>query len=415
MKIAIIGSGISGLVCGYLLSREHEVQVFEANHYIGGHTATIDVNLNGKTWAIDTGFIVFNDRTYPYFQRFLDELAVPYQPTEMSFSVTHAQTGLMYNGNSLNSLFAQRSNLWSPRFYGLLAEIIRFNQHCKTLAAQGISTELTVGEFLKQYRFGDFFAKHYILPMGAAIWSASLGEIENFPLKFFIQFFHNHGLLNIQDRPQWYTITGGSKQYIPYFTRHFATQIHLNTPVKAIQRTEHGVQVTTEHGMQAFDEVILACHSDQALQLLSDPSTQEKSILSAIPYRENEVVLHHDQRLLPSIPKARASWNYHLSNSAMQPATVTYSMNILQVLPADTPQFCVTLNHTAAIDPSKILGEYRYSHPVFSQSMVEAQARRAEICGQRHTHFCGAYWYNGFHEDGVKSAVEVCQRLGVHV
>jgi len=415
MKIAIVGSGISGLVCGYLLSREHEVQVFEANHYIGGHTATIDVNVNGKAWAIDTGFIVFNDRTYPHFQRFLDELGVPYQPTEMSFSVTHAQSGLVYKGNSLDSLFAQRSNLWNPRFYGLLAQIMRFNQRCKALAVQGIPSDLTLGEFLQQNRFSEFFAQNYILPMGAAIWSASLGEIKGFPLKFFIQFFHNHGLLNIQDRPQWYTIMGGSKQYIPYFTRQFAQQIHLNTPVKTIKRNEHGVQVSTEHGTQDFDEVILACHSDQALQLLNDASAQEKTILSAIPYRENEVVLHHDERLLPAIPKARASWNYHLSQSTTQPATVTYSMNILQNLPADAPQFCVTLNNTAAIDPSKILGEYRYSHPVFSQSMVEAQSRRAEICGQNHTHFCGAYWYNGFHEDGVKSAVEVCQRLGVQV
>ncbi|WP_020394894.1 NAD(P)/FAD-dependent oxidoreductase [Thiolinea disciformis] len=415
MRIAIIGSGISGLTCGYLLSREHEVQLFEANHYIGGHTATIDVNVQGKSWAIDTGFIVFNDRTYPYFQSFLHELGVAYQPTEMSFSVTNAQTGLVYNGNSLNSLFAQRSNLWNPRFYGLLQQIVRFNQRCKTLAAQGVSAELTLGEFLKQEGFSKFFAKHYILPMGAAIWSASIGEIEAFPLKFFIQFFHNHGLLNIQDRPQWYTITGGSKRYIPYFTRQFAGNIHLNTPIKAIQRTAQGVQVSTEQATQRFDEVILACHSDQALALLSDASEAERSILGAIPYRKNEVILHHDERLLPSIPLARASWNYHLSESVTQPATVTYSMNILQRLPQDAPPFCVTLNNTPAIEPSKILGEYRYSHPVFSQSMVQAQARRSEICGKQHTHFCGAYWYNGFHEDGVKSAVDVCRRLGVQL
>lgn len=413
MKIAIIGSGISGLVCGYLLSPHHEIQLFEANHYIGGHTATIDVNLQGQTWSVDTGFIVFNDRTYPHFQRFLDQLGVPYQPTEMSFSVTNAQTGLVYNGNSLTSLFAQRSNLWSPRFYGLLSEILRFNRRCKALYAQGVPSDLSLGAFLKQERFSEFFAQHYILPMGAAIWSATLGEIEDFPLQFFIQFFHNHGLLNIQDRPQWYTIKGGSKQYIPYFTREFAQQIQLNTPVKAIQRTQQGILVSTEHGTESFDEVILACHSDQALQLLSDVSPQENSILSAIPYRENEVVLHHDERLLPALPKARASWNYHLSASRTQPATVTYSMNILQRLDPAAPQFCVSLNNSAAIDPNKILGEYRYSHPVFSQTMVAAQARRAEICGQRHTHFCGAYWYNGFHEDGVRSALDVCQRLGV--
>ena len=415
MKIAIVGSGISGLVCGHWLSRKHAVQVFEANHYIGGHTATIDVSLNGKSWAIDTGFIVFNDRTYPYFQRLLDELGVPYQPTEMSFSVTNTQTGLVYNGHSLPSLFAQRSNLWNPRFYGLLAEIMRFNRRCKRLALDGVPAEWTLGQFLRQHGFSEFFARHYVLPMGAAIWSASLGEIANFPLQFFIQFFHHHGLLNIRDRPQWYTITGGSKQYIPYFTRPLAANIHLNTPVKAIRRTEQGIELSTEHGTQHFDEVILACHSDQALQLLSDASRQEVSILGAIPYRENQVILHHDERLLPSLPKARASWNYHLSNSMTQPTSVTYSMNILQCLPDSAPPFCVTLNPSQTIDPRKILGEYRYSHPVFSQAMVKAQTRRAEICGQRHTHFCGAYWYNGFHEDGVKAAVDVCQRLGVTV
>lgn len=413
MRIAIVGSGISGLVCGHLLSRKHAVQVFEANHYIGGHTATIDVSLNGKIWAVDTGFIVFNDRTYPYFQRLLDELGVPYQPTEMSFSVTNAQTGLVYNGHSLPSLFAQRSNLWSPRFYGLLAEIMRFNRRCKYLALHGVPVESTLGQFLRQQGFSEFFARHYILPMGAAIWSASLGEIADFPLKFFIQFFHHHGLLNIRDRPQWYTITGGSKQYIPYFTRPFVANIHLNTPVKAIRRTEQGIQLSTEQATQHFDEVILACHSDQALKLLGDASRQEISILGAIPYRENQVILHHDERLLPSLPKARASWNYHLNNSVTRPASVTYSMNILQCLPASAPPFCVSLNPSQTIDPRKILGEYRYSHPVFSQTMVKAQARRAEICGQRHTHFCGAYWHNGFHEDGVQAAVEVCQRLGV--
>ncbi|MBK8455379.1 MAG: FAD-dependent oxidoreductase [Thiofilum sp.] len=412
MKIAIIGSGISGLVCAHLLAPQHKVTLFEANDYLGGHTATKTVSLQGQEWNIDTGFIVFNDRTYPNFQKLLHRLGVPYQPTEMSFSVSNEATGLVYNGHSFSTLFAQTRNWFNPRFYSLLSEILAFNKRCKQYAAQGIP-DLTLGEFLKQQSFSRYFAENYILPMGAAIWSASLGEIEAFPLRFFIQFFNNHGLLNVNDRPQWYTITGGSQAYIPYLLKDRAVTIRLSTPVQSIQRTEQGVQISSQQGMETFDEVILACHSDQALSLLSDANSLEREVLGAIPYRLNEVVLHHDERLLPAIKKASASWNYHLSGAKDKPASVTYSMNILQCLPKHAPEFCVTLNNTSRIDPTKILGQYAYSHPVYSQSMVAAQARRTQICGQQHTHFCGAYWYNGFHEDGVRSALDVCQRLGV--
>lgn len=413
MKIAIIGSGISGLVCAHLLSPHHEVTLFEANDYLGGHTATKTVELAGKQWAIDTGFIVFNDRTYPNFQKLLHQLGVPYQPTEMSFSVSNPVNGLVYNGHSLSTLFAQTKNWFNPRFYRLLAEIVRFNKRCKSYAQAEIP-HITLGAFLASERFSRYFADNYILPMGAAIWSASLGEIEEFPLRFFIQFFNHHGLLNISDRPQWYTITGGSKAYIPYLIKHRPLNIQLNTPIQSVSREEKGVNILLPNQtVQQFDEVIFACHSDQALALLHDATEREQAVLSAIPYRINEVVLHYDARLLPKLHKARASWNYQVNTDRTKPASVTYSMNILQCLPDTAPEFCVTLNNTQAIDPTKILGQFHYSHPVYSQAMVAAQQRRTEICGQHHTHFCGAYWYNGFHEDGVRSALDVCQRFGV--
>ena len=414
-KIAIIGSGISGLICGYNLSRNHDITMFEANDYIGGHTATIDIEADGKPWSIDTGFIVFNDHTYPHFQGLMDALGVDYQPTEMSFSVTNEATGLVYNGNTLSSLFAQRSNLLKPRFWRLLMEIVRFNKRCKALNSGGeIDPSLTVKDFLEAEKLSPYFAENYILPMGAAIWSASLGEIEAFPLKFFIQFFENHGLLNVVNRPQWFSIKGGSREYIPKLTRGFSDNIHLSTPVKSVARVDQGVQITLENGrVQQFDEVVFACHSDQALALLQSPTEAEQRVLSSIPYRENEVILHRDEALLPEIPEAVASWNYHLSGNRDQPASVTYSMNILQCLPEDAPKFCVTLNNTQKIDPGKVIGTYRYSHPVFSLDMVEAQSQRSTICGVDGIHYCGAYWYNGFHEDGVRSALDVCKRFEV--
>lgn len=389
--------------------------MFEANDYIGGHTATIDVEVADKPWKIDTGFIVFNDRTYPHFQGLMDEVGVEYQPTEMSFSVTNESTGLVYNGNSVATLFAQKRNLLNPKFWGLIRSILRFNKRCKALNKAGnIDPNRSVGEFLKEEQFNQYFAENYILPMGAAIWSASLGEIESFPLRFFIQFFDNHGLLNVADRPQWFSIKGGSNQYVPKLTRGFKDNIHLSMPVTNVSRDDSGIHLSFASGeTQSFDEVIFACHSDQALAMLDQPTAAQRDILSSIPYRENEVILHTDERLLPAIPQAVASWNYHLSGAREQPASVTYSMNILQCLEKDAPTFCVTLNKTQQIDPQKILRTFSYSHPVFSRDMVSAQQRREEICGIDGLHFCGAYWYSGFHEDGVRSALDVCKRFEV--
>lgn len=411
-RIAIIGSGISGLLCAHRLSHQHDVEIFEANDYAGGHTATVDVELAGKSYAIDTGFIVFNDRTYPRFQALLKELDVDYQETEMSFSVHNPAQGLIYNGNSINSLFCQRRNIFSPRFLLFVREILRFNTDCKRRYAEDdYLNGDSLGNYLRSKNYSRFFAENYLLPMGAAIWSSSLQDIEEMPLKFFVQFFYNHGLLDVNNRPQWFTIKGGSRTYVDALLKRCNAKLHLSTPIQQVKRTAHGVTVQTASSEQHFDEVIMACHSDQALALIEQPTVMEQQVLSAIHYRDNEVVLHSDPNLLPPIAAARASWNYHCCPEQQAPAAVTYSMNILQRLAADAPLFNVTLNNSTAIDPEHVLRSFNYSHPVFSTDMVNAQEKRASICGVDHIHFCGAYWYNGFHEDGVRSAEDVCERI----
>ena len=416
--IAIIGSGISGLTSAYLLAKKHRVSVFEKNAQIGGHTATVDVNVAGRDYAIDTGFIVFNDKTYPNFLALLDEIGVSKQATEMSFSVHNSLTGMEYNGHNLNTLFAQRRNLLNPKFWWLIKEILRFNKLCKqALPVLRLEPyphndeEATLGEFLSAHGFSRFFADHYILPMAAAIWSSSLVQMEAVPFRFFVQFFNNHGLLNIADRPQWYVIPKGSRNYLPSLTASFAEHIQVNADISHITRENGKVQLHfNTKAMQEFDDVVLACHSDQALALLADADTREQQILGAMPYSANSVVLHTDTQLLPSQQRAWASWNYQLTTQRDRPACVTYNMNILQGIDSE-PTFCVTLNQREAINPSKILHEFTYHHPLFSMASLAAQRQRGLICGQRHTHFAGAYWHNGFHEDGVRSAVEVALRF----
>ncbi|MUH72467.1 NAD(P)/FAD-dependent oxidoreductase [Psychrosphaera haliotis] len=412
-KVAIIGSGISGLTSAYLLNKHHNVQVFEINDYIGGHTATIDFELDEKPYSIDTGFIVFNDKTYPNFLKLLSQIGIQKQPTEMSFSVTNPATGLEYNGNNLNTLFAQRRNIANPRFWSLISQILKFNKLCKALYdSNSIPVKLSLGEFLDDNGFNDYFCQNYILPMAAAIWSSSLNQVKQFELSFFIRFFYNHGLLNIQDRPQWYVIPGGSKSYIKPLINDFEDKIHLNANIQAVTRNSDGVELTFENNRtEQFDDVIFACHSDQALKLLSDPTENEKAILSAMPYVNNEVVLHTDKAMLPKRELAWASWNYLLSGDEDALASVTYNMNILQGLDVE-PTFCVTLNKTDAINPEKIIRKFNYTHPVFSTESQKAQLQRDTICGKHNTHFAGAYWYNGFHEDGVRSGVDVAKRFG---
>lgn len=412
MKIAIIGSGIAGLTCAYLLARRHDITVFEADARVGGHTHTVPVTVDGREYAVDTGFIVFNDWTYPNFIRLLGQLGVAFKPTEMSFSVNDPDKGLEYNGNNLNSLFAQRSNLLSPGFWGMLRDILRFNKEARRdLAEQRITADTTLDDYLKAGAYGERFILHYIVPMGAAIWSMPMAEMLNFPLQFFVRFFENHGLLSVSNRPQWQVIEGGSSAYIAPLTASFKERIRLNCPVGRIDRDAHGVVIHSPAGIERFDKVVLACHSDQALRLLGNPDDKEREILGALPYADNEVVLHTDTRLLPTRKRAWASWNYRLGGAGHTRAAVTYDMNILQGLQSDTT-FCVSLNQSAGITPSKVLARFTYAHPQFSLAAVAAQQRWAEIDGAQHTHYCGAYWANGFHEDGVVSALRVAAAFG---
>lgn len=412
-KIAIIGSGISGLLSGYLLSRRNDVTVFEAESSIGGHTATKVVSTPEGEVAVDTGFIVFNDRTYPNFLKLLARLDVAYQATDMGFSVACQRTGFEYSGTSLNGVFAQRKKLFDKAHWRMLKEIVLFNSVCTQLYTDNsIPEDQTLGEYLNHHGYSEKFINFYILPMVSAIWSSSINIAATMPLVFFIRFFHNHGLLTVTQQPQWYTIKGGSHQYLKPLTESFKENIYTDCPVLSVKRNAGSVVIDTKlYGEQVFDEVIFACHSDQALKLLSDPTPHEHTTLSAISYQVNDVVLHSDVRLLPRLRRAWASWNYLLLNHGEDNATLTYNMNILQKLNSKTI-FCVSVNAAGNIDPDEIYGEYQYSHPVFTRESIAAQARWSDISGINHTHFCGAYWCNGFHEDGVVSAIRVAEMLG---
>lgn len=416
MRIAVIGGGIAGMMSWYLLRRQHEVTLFEANNYLGGHTATVDVNVEGKPYAIDTGFIVFNDWTYPLFNQFLQELNVPSQHTTMSFAVSAPAANLEYNGNNLSTLFAQKRNLLRPSFWRMLRDIVRFNKTAKQcLEENHQDLDLPIDDFLRKHQFGQELRNHYLLPMGAAIWSAGLTAMPEFPLRFFLQFCKNHGLLNITDRPQWSVIKGGSREYVrAMLAKCGQAGILLDRPIQKVERTADGVTITAADGsVSYYDQVVFACHSDQALALLADASADEQRVLGGIAYQPNDVVLHTDVRLLPKRRKAWAAWNYLLGTAAEKKATLSYNMNILQGLPAQAPTFVVTLNATEQIDPKKILRSYSYAHPVYNYSTLQSQQQRHLINGVNRSFYCGAYWYNGFHEDGVRSAVDVAEMLGV--
>jgi predicted NAD/FAD-binding protein len=404
MRIAVIGSGISGMVAAYRLASEHDVTVYESGAHIGGHTHTVDVEYQGRGYAVDTGFIVFNDWTYPNFVGLLEELEVPWQPSHMSFSVRCERSGLEYNGNSINSLFAQRRNLVRPSFLRMAADILRFNRRAPELLEPGAPT-MTLAEYLQRDGYSRYFVDHYIVPMGAAIWSSRPVDMLQFPARFFVEFFSNHGFLSVNDRPTWRVIRGGSREYVKRLTAPYAAKILLNTPVASVQRQPDRVMVRLKNGaVESFDQIFIACHSDQALRLLADPSLEERQILGAIPYQANEALLHTDESLMPRRPLAWAAWNYHLPIEPFGRVTVTYNMNILQSLECPA-QFLLTLNRGDAVDPRKVLGRYVYHHPVYTAAAVAAQARRHEINGARRTYYCGAYWSFGFHEDGVRSAL----------
>lgn len=410
MKIAVIGAGISGNVAAYHLAKEHDVTLFEANDYVGGHTHTHDIIWEGKHHAVDTGFIVFNEKTYPEFISLLDELGVQSSPTEMSFSVKNELTQLEYNGHSLNTLFAQRRNLVSPSFYKMIADILRFNRR----APESLLTEeadLSLGDYLRVGNYSRAFVDQYIIPMGAAIWSTDAQRLQKFPARFFIRFFLNHGLLNVSDRPRWFVINGGSRKYVEPLTRAFKEGIRLRSAVKSISRVSNGVEIKTQNQKtEIFDNVFVATHSDQALGMLAQPTKTEREVLGAIRYQENEAVLHTDETILPRRKLAWAAWNYHILPTEQNRVALTYNMNILQGLTAPV-QFCVTLNNTRNIDKRKIIKTISYDHPVFTAESMAAQLRQRDINGNDKIYYCGAYWRNGFHEDGVVSALSAVKHF----
>lgn len=411
MRTAVIGSGVSGLVCARLLSRDHDIVVFEADARIGGHCNTVSCDVDGSSFRIDTGFIVYNERTYPVFSQILDDLGVETVPTSMSFSVRCDRTGLEYNGTSLNGVFAQRFNLFRPSFLSMLWDICRFNREGPH-DSHSVPSDVTVGQYLDERGYSRQFSEQYLLPMGAAIWSCPCAEFARFPIRFILEFYVNHGLLSLKDRPVWRTVVGGSQEYVRRLAEPFVNQVRLSCPVLSVNRHEHGVTVRHRDGEESFDEIVFACHSDQALKLLNDADAVETELLSAFPYSSNTAVLHTDETVLPASRRAWASWNYRISTEESVRPAVTYNMNILQHIQSPRT-FCVTLNNDDAIHPDKILAQFRYSHPLFTTQRSAVQRRHDEVIRHRRTSFCGAYWRNGFHEDGVVSALAVCRRFGI--
>ena len=411
MRIAIIGAGISGMVAAYLLCREHEIVVYEANDYVGGHTHTIDVDVEGRRYPVDTGFIVFNERTYPNFIKLLRQLGVSWQPSKMSFSVRCGKTGLEYSPTSPNALFAQRRNLFRPAFVRMILEIFRFRKTSEDLI-KSRDDEMTLGAYLQTKRYSKWFRQYFIIPMGSAIWSADPTLFHDFPARYFATFFHNHGFLQIRNQPQWLVIQGGSKQYVEKLIDPFRDRIHLQCPVQSISRRKTHVEVRLHDGdIDHFDQCIIAAHSNQALSMIADPTDTERAVLSAIPYQENLTVLHTDSSMMPRHRSCWAGWNSFIPKESRHAVTLTYNMNILQSLQAPL-DFCVTLNQEYTIDPGKIIQETTYHHPVYTSLGRSAQKRFREISGKNRIHFCGAYWGYGFHEDGVKSALAVCESFG---
>jgi len=409
MKIAIIGTGIAGNVAAYKLHQNHDVTVFEAGAYVGGHTNTVDVYDAGTSHAVDTGFIVFNDRTYPNFISLLDEIGQESQPSVMSFSVQQQDTGLEYAGSSLNALFAQRRNLFRPAFYRMLRDILRFNKEALPDVEQLGHTD-TIGAYFAEKNYGKEFIDHYLVPMAAAIWSAEPVAVLDMPVSFLVRFFANHGLLQTSGRPTWRVIKGGSREYVNKLVAGHRDRIRLNSPVQSIRRTGNRIELrSASGGNESFDYVFVACHSDQALGMLADPTVAEQEVLGAIRYQKNEAILHTDAALMPARRLAWAAWNYHIPRDQESHVAVTYNMNILQGL-RTSKDYLVTLNNDQDIDPDKIIQRIQYEHPMFSREAVLAQGRQAEINCDR-TFFCGAYWRNGFHEDGVVSALNALQHF----
>ena len=412
MRVAIVGSGVSGLTCAHVLRQQHDVTVFESERRPGGHAHTREILYEGRPLRVDTGFIVYNERNYPNFSRLLRELNVTTRPSDMSFGVCDATSNIEWGGSSLSTIFAQRSNLTRPAFLVMLADILRFNHEAREFLRGSIDPHLSLGEFLEIGHWSRGFLDWYLIPMGAAIWSANPAQFFQFPAGMLFRFFDNHGLIGGRERPEWRTIVGGSRQYVEAITSQLGSRLRLGTSASKIVRRRDGVEVATENGdVETYDHVIFATHSDQALRLLSDPTDAEQEILSAITYRPNVATLHNDVSMLPRHKRARASWNWRHDSQATAP-TLTYDLSRLQGL-ATVTSLCLTLNQPEAIDPSCVIDTTTYWHPVFDAAAMNAQLRHGEISGRDGISFAGAYWGYGFHEDGVRSALDVCKKLGV--
>ena len=412
MRIAIVGSGIAGLASAWLLSKRHDVVLYEASDYLGGHTHTHQIELDGRRHHVDTGFIVHNRQHYPLLTRLFDELGVETKPTTMSFSVRSEANGVEYAATSLDTLFCQRSNVVSRRFLGMLADLVRFYRIApRLLDDEGDGP--TLGEFLAEHGFGAAFRDEHLVPMASALWSSPADRILTFPARYLARFMANHQMLQLRGRPQWRVVVGGSNAYVRALQRAWRVHARTGTPVERVRRDAEGVEVFAAGSAERFDQIVLACHSDDALALLADANENERDVLGAIPYQRNDVVLHTDATLLPRNRKAWAAWNAHVPRDPGAACTVSYCMNLLQGIESPQP-LVVSLNRSDAIDPARILRRMQYRHPVYTRASVAAQARRPEIQGQRRTWFAGAYWGWGFHEDGMRSAVDVARALGVH-
>ncbi len=408
MNVAIVGSGIAGLAAARVLSRNHRITLFEAGSHLGGHTNTVDVHEDGRTVPVDTGFIVFNEHNYPNLCRLFDALGVESRDSDMSFSVHDERSGVEYNGTSAASLFAQASNLLRPSHWGMLADIVRFHREAPAHLANGLDDAVTVDDYLAFHRYRAAFGERYLLPLGASLWSCSAVRFGAFPMRFVLEFLHNHRMLQVDGRPVWKTVRGGSREYVRRLVSELDASIHLNAPVAGVRRAGAGVQVRLADGRaERFDEVVLACHADQSLRLVEDADDLERDVLSQFPYQPNDVVLHTDTRVLPDRRRAWASWNYRIPALDRGAVTVSYNMNMLQGIESEHT-YCVSLNLRAAIDPAKVIRRIRYEHPLFTPGRTAAQAHHADLIRRRGISYCGAWWGYGFHEDGLKSALDLC-------